>query len=114
MIGSAFIYEENPGRLRPIEDKGSDALDALTVVKMEVMNSLDFTVLCGKAVKWTRGTPAVLLEDLVVVRVAPEALDYILGSQHDGLDSEQLADLDRLGMFVMRHGKEHVWEFATF
>ncbi|QNK71329.1 hypothetical protein [Variovorax sp. PAMC26660] len=114
MIGITFIYEENPERLRPLEEDGPDALHDLTVVNMEVMNSLDFAVLCGKSVKWNQGEPAVLRDDLVVVRVAPEALDHVLGGQHARLNSDQLADLDRLKMFVMQHGKEHAWEFATF
>ncbi|SDX81666.1 hypothetical protein SAMN05518669_1072 [Variovorax sp. YR634] len=114
MIGITFIHEANPERLRPIEEDGPDALDDLTVVNMEVMNSLDFTVLCGRSVKWNQGEPAVLLEDLVVVRVAPEALDHVLDGRHADLDSDQLADLNRLRTFVMQHGKEHIWEFATF
>lgn len=114
MIGSTFIYEENAERLRLVEEEGPDAMDALTVVNMEVMNSLDFTVLCGKTVKWHHGEPAVLLDDLVVVRVLPGALDHVIGGQHEGLDSVQLADLDRLKMFVTQHGKEHIWECATF
>ncbi|MFM9928340.1 hypothetical protein VLK31_35595 [Variovorax sp. H27-G14] len=114
MIGITFIYEENPERLKPLGEEGPDALDDLTVVNMDVLNSLDFAVLCGQAAEWNQGEPAVLLEDLVVVRVAPEALDHVLSGQHDGLESEQLADLDRLRLFVTQHGKEHVWEFATF
>lgn len=114
MIGITFIYEENPERLNPIAEDGPDALNDLTVVNMDVMNSLDFGVLCGDAVTWHQGAPAVLLEDLVVVRVASEALDYVLDGPHGGLNSEQLADLDRLRAFVMQHGKSHIWEFSTF
>ncbi|WGT62441.1 hypothetical protein [Variovorax paradoxus] len=114
MIGITFIHEENPERLKPLGEEGADALDDLTVVDMDVMNSLDFSVLCGDAVKWNQGDPAVLLEDLVVVRVTPEALNHVLGGQHEGLDPDQRADLERLKEFVALHGKEHVWEFAAF
>lgn len=58
--------------------------------------------------------PSFRLDDLVVVRVAPEALEHVLDGQHKNLEAEQLADLEKLRAFVTLHGKENMWEFSTF
>ena len=114
MMSSTFIYEENPEKLQHLGEGGVDALDNFTVIDMDTMMALDFTMLCGRAVKWHQGEPAVLSDGLVVVQVSPTALEFVIGSQHDALDTEQRADIERLSAFVMAHGAHHVWEYATF
>lgn len=114
MIGITIIFEEDTSRLAAIAEQGAIALDEFTVSDMDVMSSLDFAVLCGDAVEWHCGEPAVLLDDLVVVRIAPQALEHVLNAQHKNLEAEQLADLEKLRAFVTLHGKENMWEFTTF
>ena len=113
MTGSTFIHEVNAEKLTSLGETGADALDDFTVVDMDTMMALDFTAMCG-AVQWHQGEPAVIGDGLVVVQVAPAALDLVLGSRHEDLQAEQRADIERLRSFVAKHGTHHVWEYATF
>jgi len=114
MIGITVIFEKDEARLASLAQEGANALDQFTVCDLDVMQSLDIAMLCGELVEWHVGEPAVLLEDLVVVRIAPEALTHVLHTQHQNLELEQQADLEKLRAFVAMHGKENLWEFATF
>lgn len=114
MIGIIVIFEKDEARLASLTQEGANALDQFTVCDLDVMHSLDIAMLCGDLVEWNVGEPAVLLEDLVVVRIAPEALTHVLHTQHQNLELEQQADLEKLRAFVAMHGNENLWEFATF
>lgn len=114
MLGSTFIYEDEPSRLLALTDP--EALDELDAVQLEVLGTLDFeSILGAEDLDWADG-PAVLLDEaagVAVFKVSEAALLHVL-ARKDGMDADQRADLASLAEFVLDHGTKHIYEYTTF
>lgn len=114
MLGSTFIYEDEPSRLRAL--RSPDALDDLDFIQLEVMSTLDFeSILGAEDLDWAEG-PAVLLDEargVAVFKISEAALLYVLAHKQ-GLNVHQRSDISELSRFVLDRGAGHIYEFTTF
>lgn len=114
MLGSTFLYEDEPSRLRALVRP--DALDDLDFVQLEVMSTLDFEAILGaEDLDWHEG-PAILLDErrgVAVFKVSEAALLYVLAHKQ-GLDVHQRHDISELSRFVVDRDAKRIYEYTTF
>jgi hypothetical protein len=115
MIGSTLIYETNKKRLRKIEED-IDALDDFTHVELVTLTTVDFEEICcaAEGVEWAAGEPVVFNDDgLAIFPISQSGIEYVL-THGDALTAERQADIELIRAFVSEHGKQHIYELATF
>ncbi|MFN8287148.1 MAG: hypothetical protein U0V74_10365 [Chitinophagales bacterium] len=117
MIGSTFIYQPDVERLKNFD---MDELDEMNKHDMELLTTLDFTIIAGDAeVSWNEGEPVVLREEegLSILKVSKAGLEAVLsfkGELDDFTKEEVQAELERLQEFIDGVGFDHIYELATF
>jgi hypothetical protein len=83
---------------------------------MDVLLTLDFVQLCRSAeADWNAEEPIAFDDEggLAICRVSPEALQHVLARSED-LNPEQLADLEKLRVFIQKNGSQSIYELSTF
>ena len=115
MVGSTFVYSPDANRL---EDIGADldAVEGFAHVCMAGLLTLDFELVCGPAkVSWSASEPVIFDEEsgLAIFQVNPQGLEYVISNKRD-FTPAQAADVALLEAFISRHGRNHIFEIATF
>jgi hypothetical protein len=114
MLGSTFIAEPNPSKLKSITS--AEDLDSFTHVDLNRMTTIDFAeALAPKGLKWAEGKPVLYHEQdgVALFKITDAALAYVIAHVAD-FPADHRADLQKLTVFLKQNGTSHIYELATF